>query len=395
MNKNLYYAFTEVEMQRVHITYRIDDFDCITEECRYIFYNNGDNPVSILPLPPRKRKTQRNMKVKDSSNRQLVFIPSAVSAPLLESAFTQMLENAYNTLNPSQRDYFKETKETIESDLKHVFMYKPDTEKIQHVCQEIGSILDVDILKYKPFMEQIYPVISILEDYNRRFYYPLITLHEPLEPQTHAMIQLSVERLREIFNERWERIKVLLSFGFLGSFSLSFVPELQAYVSNHLRIYAPEGLLIRDVEFDLSRPGKSREEFGNEALTEELERNLNRERKDYFDERLLYVQLGPEESGKAYNRTHVNIELGLRRKGLHMGLLQLLSLFLWITVLSLLVFSQLQTLDSIFGLLTLSVTILVAIGIYALDKKILNHYIVTQVTLAFIVFVAEIVYLIL
>jgi hypothetical protein len=40
-------------------------------------------------------------------------------------------------------------------------------------------------------------------------------------------------------------------------------------------------------------------------------------------------------------------------------------------------------------LLTLPVTILVAIGIYVIDKKIVNHYIITRVVLAFSVFVAE------
>lgn len=40
-------------------------------------------------------------------------------------------------------------------------------------------------------------------------------------------------------------------------------------------------------------------------------------------------------------------------------------------------------------------SVLVAIGIYAIDKKIVNHYIITQVTLAFIALVGEIAYLIL
>ena len=43
--------------------------------------------------------------------------------------------------------------------------------------------------------------------------------------------------------------------------------------------------------------------------------------------------------------------------------------------------------------LALSVTILVAIGVYAIDKKIVNHYIVTHVVLAFLVLVAEIAYM--
>ncbi len=80
--------------------------------------------------------------------------------------------------------------------------------------------------------------------------------------------------------------------------------ELQPGISNHVRIYAPEGLLIRDVEFDLSKKSedsKEKEKKGEKERekkknTRELEKKLNEKKKDHFDERCFYIHLGPEES---------------------------------------------------------------------------------------------------
>lgn len=122
-----------------------------------------------------------------------------------------------------------------------------------------------------------------------------------------------------------------------------------------------------------------------------LEKELNEKKREYFDEKCFYIQLGPEDSRMLYDcKTHFNVTFGLSKKGLHLGLLPLLSLFLWLTIVSPAVFSGLRSPQLILMLLTLSVTILVAIGIYALDKKIVNHFIITQVVLAFLVFAGEI-----
>lgn len=388
--QDLYYALTNVEPERVHITLTIDDFDCITEERRYILYNKGTQKVSILPLPARERKTQRNMKVEDALNRTIVFIPSSSSTHLLEKACTHIIEEANKHLDAHQKEVYKKIKDGIKPNLIKVFTYKPDPEEIKSVCTTMGTIFESETLKSKKFMEEISILVKILEHYNDGLYYPLVTLFEPLEPRTYTLLKLSVERLREYLSQRWERFKVLLKFGFLGSFTFSWQPELYPDISNHVRIYAPEGLVIRNVEFDMSQPEESAEKMN----LKELEKDLNEKKKDYFDEKCFYIQLGPEESKTMCNCTHFNIDFGLRKKGFHLSLLQLLSLFLWLTVISPLFFDELRNHSSILTLLTLSVTILVAIGIYALDKKIVNHFITTQVVLVFLVFAGEILFMI-
>ena len=390
---DLYYALTKVDPQRVHITLTIDDFDCITEVRRYVFYNKGDNPVSLLQLPARERKTQRNMKVEDASNRDLVFIPSFSSADLLVGACATILEKSSTYLDEPQKTVFQNIRESVEPGLIKVFTYKPDPTDIASVCSIIEAIPKMEIPKSKEFSREILPLVELLEQYNNGLYYPLVALSEPLEPRNYTQVTLSVERLREYLRNKWDRFITLLKFGLSGRFTFSYEPELHPGISNHVGIYAPEGLLIRDVEFDLLANPRDSDDVKN--LTQALKKNLNEEKMENFDERCFYVQLGPTESTIMCNcTTRFNIMFGLSKKGFHLGLLPLLCLFLWLTIISPLFFDALISTQFILMLLTLSVTILVAIGIYAIDKKIVNHYIITQVSIVFLAFVVEILYLI-
>lgn len=389
-------SFTDVDILRAHITFRIEDFDCITEERRYIFYNKGDTPIPFLPLPARERKMQRNMKVEDSSHRNLVFIPSSASAALLAETAASILEKCSEHVDGAQKGEFTELVGKIKPKLKEVFKYNPDQATIKGICGKILEITGKETFKKKEFIVEISPLIEILEQYNTGFYYPLVALPEPLPPHEYMLIALSVEKLREYLQDRWERFTTFARFGVLGRFIFSAEPELHPGISNHVRIYAPVGLVIRDVEFEFSIPQQSDNAEGKIPPKErekikELEKDLNKKKRECFDEECFYTQLGPEESRTLCScDTYFNVTFGLSKKRLHLGLLPLLSWFLWLTVLSPLFFAQLRDLNHLLMLLTLSVTILVAIGIYAIDKKIVNHFIITQVVLASLFFAGEI-----
>lgn len=387
--QNLYYAFTHVDPERVHITVTIDDFDCITEDRRYLFYNRGNQNVSLLPIPARERKTQRNMKVEDFSNQNLVFIPSSSSTDLFVELCTTILDESAKNLIQSQKIVFNTIRENIDPYLPKVFKYKPDKDDIESAYKNVGTILQTEPLKSIKFMGELFPLIELIKQYHNGLYYPVVALREPLQPHCYTLIKLSVERLKEFLKSKKEQFITLAHFGLMGRFTFSFAPELHPGISNHVRIYAPQGLVIRDVEFDLSNQGEKKNQI------KKLEKELNEGKKDYFDEKCFYVQLGPEDSTMMHDsKTHLNIKFGLSKKGFHLGLLPLLTFFLWLTIVSPILFPVLRDPQFILMLLALSVTILVAIGIYALDKKIVNHYIVIQVVLVFVVFVAEIVMMI-
>jgi hypothetical protein len=394
MGKELYHALTKVYMQRVHTTLTIDDFDCITEDVRYVFYNEGDTPVSLLPLPARERTIQRNMKVEDASHRTLVFIPLSSAAPLLEEACSHIIEETDRSLQEPQESAFKGIKDYVKSHLKNVFVYNPEEENIHAVCEKIAEIFTIPVLQEETFIRKIIPLINILNQYKTKSYTPLVSLIEPLCPKDHKMIRLSVERIREYLQDKKTRFK----FGILGRFIFSYVPVTHKGISNHVRIFAPDGLLIKDVEFDIS----TREP--DKKSSEDIKAYLNANKENYFDDKCFYIHTGPEESTRLYDcDTHYNITFDL------LGPLRVLSLLWWLTILSPAFFGFLHLVNMlppailavivssnfVLGLLALSAVFLVAIGIYALDKRIIRHFITKQMIFVYVVLALEITFMIL
>lgn len=402
MDEELYYALTRVDIQRVHTTITIDDFDCIKQDTRYIFYNNGPIKISVLPLLPIKRKLQRNLKVEDSRNRKLVFIPSSSSAALLANASTHILDATGQHLSSLQKIAFKEIRDNLQSVLTNVFMSEPERENIEFAREQINKIREEKDFWTKSL--DILILADLLFQYRNESYLPLITLTEPLQPKSYTLIHLSVERVREYLQKKETRF----IFNFLGKFTFYFEPEIQRGVSNHVRIYAPEGLVIRDVEFDISEPESEeskdqsvskKENFSCRKLQEDLDEN----KEVYFDKKCFYIQMGPERSGKLYHcEKHFNI------KFCRIGLLTTLLWLWWLTVLFPAVLGALNWLkmlppviarivlsdDFALALLGLSATFLVAVGIYAIDKKIVKSFITTHIILIYAVLTLEIFFMI-
>ena len=391
----LYHALTQVDIRRVHTTVRIDDFDCITEDTRYIFYNTGMTTISILPLPAIKRRIQRNMNVEDFLSRKLVFIPSSPSSDLLVGACNQIIDEADHSLSQDQKEAFKEIKENIVSKFTKIFKYGPEQDDIKLACEHLAKIQKKEILLKEKFIRKILPLIDLLNLYRDGFYRPLIALFEPLNSEKYTFIHFSVEKVREYLQGRKKRLK----FNILGTFTFSFRPEIHKGISNHVRIYAPEGLLITDVEFDFTDQVNAKENIPDGKSCKEVEKELNLKKKECFDDRCFYVQLGPEESTALHTcDPHFNVTFNLT------GLLSALSMLWWLTIssplilgalswLTILPFTLLPVILSttfVLAVLGLSATFLVAIGIYAMDKKIVRHFITTHIILVYAMLTAEI-----
>lgn len=314
---DLYYAFTHVEMQRVHTTVTIDDFDCIKEDIRYIFYNKGDKEVSILPLPARERKVQRNMIVKDCSYRNLVFTPTDYSASFFVETFSHMLEKASKIVNKYEKPTFENIKNDIETRVIKAFIYNPEQRDIDYILDKVYTMLELKSMESQDFIREVLIFLELLEQYREGNYRPLVKLLDPFKSQDHALIHLSVEKVKEFLTKPWERFKTLLKFGLSGRFTFASNIYIHPGVSNHIRVYAPTGMLIKDTEFTICHL----------KLKGYLE--------DYFDEKCFYFHFNPEESEFMYKfGGNFNIMFGLSRKGFHFGLLPLLSLLLWIVITS-------------------------------------------------------------
>ncbi|MBU7030485.1 MAG: hypothetical protein HXS48_26370 [Theionarchaea archaeon] len=394
MDKDLYYALTEADIQRVHTTLTIDDFDCITEDVRYIFYNNGTTQISVLPLPAIKRNVQRNMKVEDFRMRKLVFIPSSSSAGILVNASTRILDTADHLLQQPQKDTFTEIKDAIQSTLPEVFKYGPEQQYINSACEQIAKIQEKRNFWTEPFIREIIILANLFIQYRNGFYLPLITLAEPLQPKSYTLIHLSVEIRRGYLQDRITRVK----FNLLGGFTFSFVPEIYSGISNHVRIYAPEGLVIKEVEFDL-QPEHSKDPESKKGVCKGLQKHLDEHKRDYFDDRCFYIQLGPEKSTILYHcKKYFNIKLGLSsllKTLLWLWWLTVLSPFIcgvlsWLKILPLVVARVVFSSDFALALLALSATFLVAAFFYAIDKKIVKQFITTHIIFIYVVLTVEI-----
>jgi hypothetical protein len=269
---DLYYAFTHVEMQRVHTTLIIDDFDCIKEDIRYIFYNEGDNEVSTLPLPARERKIQRNMIVKDCSNRNLVFIPIGYSATLFVKAFNFMLKKAGKSVNKDDKSDLKNIESDIEANVIKAFIYNPEQRDIDHILDKIYSMLKLKSIRTQDLMREVLILLKLLEQYKEGNYHPLVKLIDPLKSQDHTLVHLSVEKVKEFLKKPRERFKTVLIFGLFGRFTFTPYIDIQPGISNHIRVYAPTGTLIKDIEFNICKL------------------DLKRHLEDYFDEKCFYFR---------------------------------------------------------------------------------------------------------
>lgn len=397
LGEQLYYALTQVDIQRVHTTLTIDDFDCIKQDTRYIFYNNGP-AISVLPLPPLKRKMQRNMKVEDDKRRNLIFIPSSSCTDLLVNASIRILDAAQRELPPRQTNGFNQIRDILQPTLKNVFKYEPEQADIESACAQINNIRKERDFWTKDFID-VFILADILFQYKNGLYQPLISLAEPLQSRSYTIVHLSIERVREYLQDK----KARLTFNSFGKFTFSFEPEIERGISNHVRIYAPDGLIINDVEFDIGEP-EGEPHITPECSCKELQQYLDENKKDYFDKKCFYVQLGPEKSKTLYPCTkHFNVAFG------RMGLLSTLLWLWWLTVLSPAIFgvvylvhmlpskiAEIIVSDTfVLALLGLSATFLVAVGIYAIDKKIVKSFITTHIILIYGVLVIEIVFMIL
>lgn len=401
LGEDLYHALTQVDIQRVHTTITIGDFDSITQDVRYIFYNNGPKKMSILPLPALERKIQRNMKIEDFKTRKLVFIPSSSSADIFVEASAKILNNAKNQLSKeSQKEFFKDIMKNIKLKIPEVFKYGPEQSSIEYTCNQINKIREKENFWTEGFLRNILLLANPLFKYKEGLYHPLITLVESFPPKSYTLIHFSVEKLREYLQDWKKRFK----FNFFGRFTFAFVPEIHNDISNHVRIYAPDGLSIKDIEFDFESKSENETKLNSKNTSyKKLEKKLDENKKDYFDDRCFYIQLGPDDSTILYRcKKYFNITFGLS------NLLKTLSLLWWLTALSPLVCGALlkleilplivaQTIlssDFAFVLLALSATFLVAVGIYAIDKKIVKHFITLHIILIYMVLAIEIFFMI-
>ena len=85
-------AILDFELNRLHQTYVMIDFETFREDFRYIYRNGGIVPHSVAPLLWRNRGVQANMYVLDRAGANLIYLPHEMSISAAQECIESLLQ---------------------------------------------------------------------------------------------------------------------------------------------------------------------------------------------------------------------------------------------------------------------------------------------------------------
>jgi len=85
-------AILDFELNRLHQTYVMIDFETFREDFRYIYRNGGIVPHSVAPLLWRNRGVQANMYVLDQAGANLIYLPHEMSISATQASIESLMQ---------------------------------------------------------------------------------------------------------------------------------------------------------------------------------------------------------------------------------------------------------------------------------------------------------------
>lgn len=378
-----------------------------------VFYRNVSNrSLKYVRLSPRVKKVQRNLSVYDSRRNRLSIIPSYLE----EKALCKIC--GYYTLKATEiMDQEEDTilRELVDNPLDFSLAFCHDNEEgnnsekndqinsidIYQKIKGIASALEKAEKSDRNSYFYINRILTLVRIY-KWFYLPIVELEIPAKQEECFFLSYSVENLRE---ESIVRRSLLL----LGFQSLYFPLEIEESASNHLMILSPEGT-------SFSRAGVSGlEGTGIENKYRDLSKSL--------DDDMVYFHIPPKDADVIHRRSFqlapdgrtgntqdtsrdesvsrenegptIEMSIGISRDfPRRLSLIRILTILMYLAIFiptySLIIFSSQVSSSLIMETLILEVTILISLGVYAMDKTFLHEYIAAQIVILFVLFVVEI-----
>jgi hypothetical protein len=372
----------------------------------------GENLVySNLVL--RKKILQRNMSVYDNRGNELLIVPSNIINDALSHLCELYVYKAWQLVGYHGR---KELYDLIENpiDFNSIFYY--DDVQQNRTNQEEGIILPVDnINRVKNVLKllknttehkneinyentsifYINRILMLLNIYEKKYFIPFVALETPIKNHEYYNLHYSVDK---VINTSL----VHREFIILGSQEFRFLLEIQQSASNHIKILSPEGILFQYAHITDIKDVKLKEKF----------QNLN----EYLDDDMIYFYVSPEESNTIVEEQKkaseipskeeqnevesddqgpvINFGLGVsngfpRRLSLIRILVLLIYGSIFIPFISIVIFKHDIVLSNILGITVLTLTIIIAIGIYSIDKPFLESYVAGQIVIIITLFIIE------
>lgn len=386
------------------------------QDYQVLYKNVSDHSLKYVRLSPRVKKVQRNLSVYDSRRNRLAIVPSY----LVEKALCRICEyyilKATEIVDQEEDTILHEFTDTsINFDTvfchddegnSHEESDQNDNIAIHQKIKRIASNLEKAGKEDKNSYFYINRILMLVRIY-KWFYLPIVELEIPEKQEKSFFLSYSVENLRE------ESIiyRLFLIFGFQ---QIYFPLEVEESASNHIMILSPEGTLFRHAGVS----GLKGTEI--ESKYKDLSKKL--------DDDMVYCHIPPEDADIIYERWFQSIsnekinsnsdnhpsvnrnahrenegpaieaKIGIsrdfpKRLSLIRILVILMYLAIFIPVYSLVIFNSHMSSSLVMETLILEVTILISLGVYAMDKTFLHEYIAAQIIILFTLFILEIILL--
>src|SRR5436190_6725135 len=410
-------AIDELELHRLHYTYSLVDLRTFREDYRYVYRNADTRPHRVVPLLWRWREIQANMVVLDAADENLIYLPTGITRQAEEAYLESLIRKGIQKIprgqspNPTRLTAFRQS-------IQLALQFE-SAQEVRVEAYNLAHQLATDFPEIQEFT-RVTTFLALLSE----FYMPLALLGSPLPPAEFAFVRHGADIYlppRQEHKPRWAHLRVrpiglktLFRFFVTGGFVFRTPIAVDAVrLSNarsfHCRVTVPAGLRIRRrfwfwPRFVLSEESvswrtsyddgnvyvyfsgedldivKQRTSEANASLIQTFENALTR----LVAIRTKLGLTGPSldtpaswEAFKARFREGAKVRLELRTPvGVARGVGSLI-LLLWSVVGATLLCGAMNLLgvDRFLDLLGLLLVVVLTIGIFAVDKRILREFV--------------------
>lgn len=350
-------ALLFLETLRFVHSLKISSFENISESCTQTYTNLGENSLDVIHLLPRKRVTQRSLKVFSQSGSRQAVLPSYMVHEALIGLSEDYLAGIFDNLENNEE--MEEKTFELRCLFRRIFKYGKNEEEIDranqlfdNISQHIESLDPVPRRECEELLSRLIYLVNV----QKYYYLPFVELGESLGSAKHCVIIYTVETLGYLKMRNF-------SFYMKGEIRPSFGLKPAFVQSYHLETISPKGLDIYDFEF-------------NNLEGTNLIRNKS-EKTNYFDKELFYVSFSPDETKEIRERIDEKkfptVTLSMRINRLLFCLFFLVHIAILSPLLVKALFGHVE-LSQFIASLALAATIFVSASIYSMDKKIVLEF---------------------
>lgn len=372
-------ALKYFEVTRVVQRFDFYSFQNLLEHVTLTYHNLDKNAHSILLLPPISRGKQRYVRVFDGSAHELTMFPQHEVSEVLKNISNDYLDYVLGCIEIPREINEREVAEKVNK-LKDffpkIFTYgtandiENEINEANRILKDIFQIIErCNFLHKKECLKSLFQV-TYLVNIQRRFYFPFFQLEKSLHPKKHCIINFSTEGPKEFDKGAFFFIR--------GDMKYLFPLEPVSGASYHLRFVPPGGIDMLDFWLaDLE---------GTPLIQKEYERDR------YFQKTMLDISFPPPETREIRERIdsrRVPSVILLMRVS---PLLCLLCYLVHVAVLSPIFIKILYGtvgLSEFIAFLALGATILLSVSIYAMDKKVIQEFVLCHLLIACTILIAE------